>query len=102
MKAHQNRNMTYDEMYDYGMFNEAAHPARGNLLSLYIIINMILTDFTVQMLNERNVSVQIILQIVLAIHGLFPLLEGRHLTNHASSDEAHGAVDSASGSLRHQ
>ena len=35
MKAHQNRNMTYDEMYDYGMFNEAAHPARGNLLSLY-------------------------------------------------------------------
>ena len=32
MKAHQNRNMTYDEMYDYGMFNEAAHPARGNLL----------------------------------------------------------------------
>ena len=33
MKAHQNRNMNYDEMYDYGMFNEA-HPARGNLLSL--------------------------------------------------------------------
>ena len=34
MKAHQNRNMNYDDMYDYGMFNEAAHPARGNLLSL--------------------------------------------------------------------
>ena len=34
MKAHQNRNMNYDEMHDYGMFNEAAHPARGNLLSL--------------------------------------------------------------------
>ena len=54
------------------------------------------------MLNERNNSVQIFLQVVLAIHGLFPLLEGRHLTNHASSDEAHGAVDSASSSLRHQ
>ena len=34
MKAHQNRNMNYDEMHDYVMFNEAAHPARGNLLSL--------------------------------------------------------------------
>ena len=45
------------------------------------------------MLNEHNVSVQIFLQVVLAIHGLFPLLEGRHLANHASSDEAHGAVD---------
>ena len=65
----------------------------------YVIINMILT---VLMLNERNVSVQIFLQVVLAIHGLFPLLEGRHLANHASSDEAHGAVDSASGPLRHQ
>ena len=56
----------------------------------YVIINMILT---VLMLNERNVSVQIFLQLVLAIHGLFPLLEGRHLAYHASSDEAHGAVD---------
>ena len=43
MKAHQNRNMNYDDMYDYGMFNEAAHPARGNLLSL-CYHNMILTD----------------------------------------------------------
>ena len=34
MKAHQNRNMNYDEMHDYEMFNEAAHPARGNLLSI--------------------------------------------------------------------
>ena len=101
MKAHQNRNMTYDEMYDYGMFN-GRRTLREATYCHYIIINMILTDFTVQMLNEHNVSVQIILQIVLAIHGLFPLLEGRHLTNHASSDEAHGAVDSASGSLRHQ
>ena len=65
----------------------------------YIIRNMILT---VQMLNERNVSVQILLHVVLAIHGLFPLLEGRHLTNHAGSYEAHGAVYSASGPLRHQ
>ena len=53
------------------------------------------------MLNERNGSVQIFLQVVLAIHGLFPLLEGCHLANHASFDEAHGAVDSASGPLRH-
>ena len=55
MKAHQNRNMTYDEMHDYEMFNEAAHPARGNLLSIYGIIN----DITVLMLNERKSSVQI-------------------------------------------
>ena len=39
MKAHQNQDMTYDEMNDYEMFNEAAHPARGNLLSIYGIIN---------------------------------------------------------------
>ena len=44
MKAHQNRDMTYDEMNDHEMFNEAAHPARGNLLSIYGIIN----DITVQ------------------------------------------------------
>ena len=54
------------------------------------------------MLNERNDSVQIDLKVVLAIHGLFPLLEGRHLAYHASSDEVHGAVDSASSPLRHQ
>ena len=37
MKAHQNRNMTYDEMHDYEMFNGVARPARGNLLSIYIV-----------------------------------------------------------------
>ena len=42
MKAHQNRNMTYDEMHDYEMFNGAAHPARGNLLSIYGIIKILL------------------------------------------------------------
>ena len=74
MKAHQNRDMTYDEMNDYEMFNEAAHPARGNLLSIYGIIN----DINVQMLNERKINVQI-LQFIFAIHSLLPLLEGRHL-----------------------
>ena len=64
----------------------------------YVIINMIIT---VLMLNERNVSVQIFLQFVLAIHDLFPLLEGRHLAYQVSSDEAHGAVYSVSGPLRH-
>ena len=39
MKAHQNRDMN-----DYEIVNEAAHPARGNLLSIYGIIN----DITVQ------------------------------------------------------
>ena len=81
MKAHQNQDMRYDDMYDYGMFNEAAHPARGNLLSLYYQKY----DINCSMLNERTVSVQIFLHVVLAIHGLFPLLEGRHLTNQASS-----------------
>ena len=42
MKAHQNRNMTYDEMHDYEMFNGSAHPARGNLLSIYGIIKILL------------------------------------------------------------
>ena len=32
MKAHQNRNMKYDEMYEYEMFNGAAQPARGIVL----------------------------------------------------------------------
>ena len=50
MKAHQNQDMTYDEMNDYEMFNEAAHPARGNLLSIYGIIN----DITVQCSTSVN------------------------------------------------
>ena len=74
MKAHQNQFMKYDDMYDHGMFNEAAHPARGNLLTIYGIIN----NITVQMLNERKISVRV-LQFILIIHSLLPLLEGRHL-----------------------
>ena len=35
------------------------------------------------------------------MHRLFPLLEGSQLAQHASSDEAHGAVNSASGLLCH-
>ena len=50
MKAHQNQEMTYDEMNDYEMFNEVAHPARGNLLSIYGIIN----DITVQCSTSVN------------------------------------------------
>ena len=50
MKAHQNRDMTYDEMNDYEIVNEAAHPARGNLLSIYGIIN----DSTVQCSTSVN------------------------------------------------
>ena len=46
-------------------------------------------------------SVSIMLCIILAMHRLFPLLEGRQLAQHASPDEAHGAVDSASGCLGH-
>ena len=34
MQAHQNRNMNYDEMHEYVMFNEAAQLARGIVLSL--------------------------------------------------------------------
>ena len=52
MKAHQNQDMKYDDMYDYGMFNEAAHPARGNLLSIFGIIK----DVIVHMLNERKLA----------------------------------------------
>ena len=35
MKAHQNPNMNYDEMHEYGMFNGAAQPARGIVLSIF-------------------------------------------------------------------
>ena len=89
MKAHQNRNMTYDEMNDYAMFNGAAHLARGSVLSLfkpqwYCSCAHMSVMF----------SVSIVLCIILAMHRLFPLLEGRQLAQHASPDEAHGAVDS--------
>ena len=36
MKAHQNRNMNYDEMHEYEMFNGAAQLARGIVLLLYV------------------------------------------------------------------
>ena len=35
MKAHQNRNMNYDEMHEYEMFNGAAQLARGIALSIF-------------------------------------------------------------------
>ena len=89
--------MTYDEMHDYEMFNEAAHPARGNLLSIYGIIN----DITVLMLNERKISVQIYYS------SSWPFIASSDCWRDAIwqirpvSDEAHGAVHSTSGSLRH-
>ena len=42
---------------------------------------------------ERNVQASIVLSIILAMHHLFPLLEGSQLAQHASPDEAHGAVN---------
>ena len=39
--------------------------------------------------------------IILAMHRLFPLLEGSQLAQHASPDEAHRAVDSSSCGLSH-
>ena len=95
MKAHQNRNMNYDEMHEYVMFNEAAQLARGIVLSL-CKHNLLFNGS-----YERNVSVQTSSHIILAMHRLFPLLEGSQLAQHASSDEAHGAVNSASGRLCH-
>ena len=52
MKAHQNRNMNYDEMHEYEMFNGTAQPARG--IVLFLCKHNIL--FTGSL--ERNVSVQ--------------------------------------------
>ena len=37
---------------------------------------------------ERNVQASIVLSIILAMHRLFPLLEGSQLAQHASPDEA--------------
>ena len=64
----------------------------------YVITNIIYCSHahTSVILASRYSS-----QFVLTIHSLFPLLEGSHLAQHASSDEAHGAVDSASGLLCH-
>ena len=52
MKAHQNRNMNYDEMHEYEMFNGAAQPARGIVL-LLCKHNILFTGS-----YDRNVSVQ--------------------------------------------
>ena len=88
MKAHQNRNMTYDDMNDYVLSMERR--------------NIILTSKLMFMCSyERNVQASIVLSIILAMHRLFPLLEGSQLAQHASPDEAHGAVNSASGCLGH-
>ena len=54
MKAHQNRNMNYDEMHEYEMFNGAAQLARGIVL-LLCKHNILFTGS-----YERNVSVQTI------------------------------------------
>ena len=88
--------MTYDEMNDLWNVNEAAHPARGNLLSIYGII----IDFTVQR-SKSVISVQV-LQFILIVHGFLPLLEKRHLAYQTRSEEAYGAVNFTSGSLRHK
>ena len=65
----------------------------------YVITNIIYCSHAHMsvILASRHVS-----QLILASHCLFPLLEGSQLAQHASSDEAHGAVDSASGLLCHQ
>ena len=64
----------------------------------YVITNIIYCSHahTSVILASRHFS-----QLILASHCLFPLLEGRQLAQHASSDEVHGAVDSASGLLCH-
>ena len=52
MKAHQNRNMNYDEMHEYEMFNGAAQLARGIVLLLCKHNRLFTGSY------ERNVSVQ--------------------------------------------
>ena len=89
MKAHQNRNMTYDDMNDYVLLME-----RRNLREVTYCHYF-------KCSYERNVQASIVLSIILAMHRLFPLLEGSQLAQHASPDEAHGAVNSASGCLGH-
>ena len=56
----------------------------------YVITNIIYCShaYTSVILASRHFS-----QLILASHSLFPLLEGSQLAQHASSDEAHGAVD---------
>ena len=49
---------------------------------------------------ERNV-LAFRLVLILATHRLLPLLEGSQLAQHASPDEAHGAVYFVSGCLCH-
>ena len=95
MRAHQNRNMNYDEMYEYEMFNGAAQLARG------IVPSLCKHNVLFNGSYERNVSVQTSSHLILASHRFLPLLEGSQLAQHASPDEAHGAIYFVSGSLCH-
>ena len=95
MKAHQNRNMTYDDMNDYVMSMERRNLRKVTYCHYFNLKLMFMCSY------ERNVQASIVLSIILAMHRLFPLLEGSQLAQHASPDEAHGAVNSASGCLGH-
>ena len=69
MKVHQNRNMNYDEMHEYEMFNGAAQPARGIVCVNIIYVNICLLAHKSVMLAFR------ISCIILAAHSIFPLLK---------------------------
>ena len=73
MKAHQNRNMNYDEMHEYGMFNEAAQLARGIVLSLCYHKYNILFSCS----YERNISVQTFLTGHLGDASPLPIVGGK-------------------------
>ena len=95
MKAHQNRDMNYDEMNDYAIMEqrnlrEVAYCHKTIHINIVHILRMSV------LFRASQCSC-----IILAMHRLFPLLEGSQLAQHASPDEAHRAINSSSCGLSH-
>ena len=96
MKAHQNRDMTYDEMNDYVMSMELRN-LREVAYCHYFNHKIYCSCAHMSVMFRASTM----LCIILAMHRLFPLLEESQLAQHASPDEAHRAVDSSSCGLGH-
>ena len=94
MKAHQNQDMTYDEMNDYAMSME-----RRNLREVAYYHTFIHIKIIFLYSYEHNVQSITVFMHHLAMHRLLPLLEGSQLAQHVSPDEAHRTVNPSSGGL---
>ena len=67
MKAHQNQNMNYDEMHEYGMFNES-----GATCARHRTVNMLNTNILFKGSYERNVLASRLLYIIILAGASLP------------------------------